>query len=116
MNLHPPKLPAFRRGGRSAGAVLDVVGASARDTGAAAAQAPVREPDDDLAPGVEPRDLGWRSSSHDLKHGLDVVELPTTLPVEVLPGAPQVAVALRSWNGAYCRSQVPALQTLPVPV
>src|SRR5947207_5282841 len=25
-----------------------------------------------------------------------------------------VAVALRSWNGAYCRNQVPDLQTVPV--
>jgi hypothetical protein len=83
MNLHPPKLPALRRGARRAGAMLDA-GHAERDAPAALAQGPVREPDDDLAPGAEPRDLGWRSSSHDLKHGLDVVELPTTLPVEVL--------------------------------
>jgi hypothetical protein len=31
-----------------------------------------------------PPEPSWRGSSYDLKHGLDVVELPTTLPVDVL--------------------------------
>jgi hypothetical protein len=44
---------------------------------------PAREPDPKERPGAaaEPE---WRASSYDLEHGLDVVELPTLLPVEVL--------------------------------
>jgi hypothetical protein len=44
----------------------------------------VGEPEDDIRPGTEPPEASWRGSSYDLKHGLDVVELPTTLPVDVL--------------------------------
>jgi hypothetical protein len=85
MNVNPPKLPAaFRPGARRTVSVLDVGDASAQETGSAPALAPAREPEDDVFPGAEPRELGWRSSSYDLKHGLDVVELPTTLPVDVL--------------------------------
>jgi hypothetical protein len=43
-----------------------------------------REPGDEHALSAESGDAGWRASSYDLKHGLDVVELPTSLPPEVL--------------------------------
>ena len=79
MNFSPPKLPApFRRGVRRA-AATDAASAD----GAGSAQA-VREPEDDIRPGAEPPEPSWRGSSYDLKHGLDVVELPTSLPVDVL--------------------------------
>jgi hypothetical protein len=45
---------------------------------------PAREPDDEHAPAGEGGEAGWRASSYDLKHGLDVVELPTSLPPDVL--------------------------------
>ena len=45
---------------------------------------PAREPEDDIRRGAEPPEPSWRASSFDLKHGLDVVELPTSLPVDVL--------------------------------
>ncbi|HEX4234073.1 MAG TPA: hypothetical protein VH041_07180 [Caldimonas sp.] len=46
---------------------------------------PGREPDDEHAPpAAESGEAGWRASSYDLKHGLDVVELPTSLPPDVL--------------------------------
>ena len=81
MNLSPPKLPApFRRGARRGAAPA---GATDLDAAAGAA-APARDPDPELRSGVEPPELGWRKSSDDLKHGLDVVELPTSLPVDVL--------------------------------
>jgi hypothetical protein len=45
--------------------------------------APVREPDDEHAPAQAP-EAGFRASSYELKRGLEVVELPTSLPPEVL--------------------------------
>ena len=48
-----------------------------------AAPKPAREPDDEHAPG-ESAEAGWRASSYDLQRGLDVVELPTSLPADVL--------------------------------
>ena len=80
MNLGPLKHPApLRRGARRA--PVTARAAAADRSGIAA---PAREPEDDLQLEVEPLEPGWRGSSYDLKHGLDVVELPTTLPVEVL--------------------------------
>jgi hypothetical protein len=48
-----------------------------------AVAAPAREPDDERAP-PEASEAGFRVSSYELKRGLDVVELPTSLPPEVL--------------------------------
>jgi hypothetical protein len=80
MNLTPPKLSApLRRGVRRGAPAPDA--ASAEDPGPAQ---PVREPEDDMRRGAEPPEPSWRASSYDLKHGLDVVDLPTTLPVDVL--------------------------------
>jgi hypothetical protein len=45
--------------------------------------APVREPDDEHAAAQAP-EAGFRVSSYELKRGLEVVELPTSLPPEVL--------------------------------
>ena len=45
--------------------------------------APAREPDDEHAPPQAP-EAGFRISSYELKRGLEVVELPTSLPPEVL--------------------------------
>jgi hypothetical protein len=45
--------------------------------------APAREPDDEHAPPETP-EAGFRVSSYELQRGLDVVELPTSLPPEVL--------------------------------
>jgi hypothetical protein len=45
---------------------------------------PDHEPEAELAAPVESAEAGWRASSYDLKHGLDVVELPTSLPPDVL--------------------------------
>jgi hypothetical protein len=80
MSLSPPKFPSpFRRSARSAS--LAPVPADA-EPGADEVRPPVREPDDeDLAESLEP---GWRASSYELRHGLDVVELPTSLPPDVL--------------------------------
>jgi hypothetical protein len=44
---------------------------------------PAREPDDGHAPPEAP-EAGFRVSSYELRRGLDVVELPTSLPPEVL--------------------------------
>jgi hypothetical protein len=44
---------------------------------------PAREPDDEHAPAQAP-EAGFRVSSYELKRGLEVVELPTSLPPEVL--------------------------------
>jgi hypothetical protein len=44
---------------------------------------PAREPDDEHAPAHAP-EAGFRVSSYELKRGLEVVELPTSLPPEVL--------------------------------
>ena len=80
MNLGPSKLSMpFRRGVRRGPIEPEAI--SAQDPGPAQ---PAREPEDDVRPAAEPPEPGWRGSSYDLKHGLDVVELPTTLPVEVL--------------------------------
>jgi len=80
MNLSPPKLPVpFRRGTRRGVAAPDAV--SADDPGP---PPPAREPEDDIRREGAPPEPSWRGSSYDLKHGLDVVELPTTLPVDVL--------------------------------
>lgn len=43
----------------------------------------VREPDDERVPPEAP-EAGFRASSYELKRGLDVVELPTSLPADVL--------------------------------
>jgi hypothetical protein len=48
-----------------------------------AAVAPARDPQDEHAP-AETAEAGFRASSYDLKRGLDVVELPTSLPADVL--------------------------------
>jgi len=45
--------------------------------------APAREPEDEHAPPQTP-EAGFRISSYELKRGLEVVELPTSLPPEVL--------------------------------
>ena len=45
--------------------------------------AAAREPDDESAPPETP-EAGFRVSSYELKHGLDVVEVSTSLPPEVL--------------------------------
>jgi hypothetical protein len=78
MNIRPAKLPASVRHGVRPGAAAS----AASDAGSV--QSTAREPEDDAGAGADPPDLGWRSSSYDLKHGLDVVELPTTLPADVL--------------------------------
>jgi hypothetical protein len=81
MNLSAPKPPApFRRGARRGAATPEAPDADAA-TGPAL---PAREPEGDVRSGAESPEPGWRSSSYDLRHGLDVVELPTTLPVDVL--------------------------------
>jgi hypothetical protein len=80
MSLSPPKFPSpFRRTAKSAS--LAPAPADA-ERGAEEARASVREPDDEH-PGESP-EPGWRASSYELKHGLDVVELPTSLPPDVL--------------------------------
>jgi len=80
MNLGPTKLSMpFRRGVRRGPTEPDAT--DAEEPGPAR---PACEPEDDVCPGAEPPEPGWRGSSYDLRHGLDVVELPTTLPVDVL--------------------------------
>ena len=80
MNLGPSKLSMpFRRGVRRRPTEPEAT--YAEHSGPAQ---PAREPEDDVRPAAEPPEPGWRGSSYDLRHGLDVVELPTTLPVEVL--------------------------------
>ena len=79
MKLGPPKLPPpFRRDARRSATAPDAAYAD----GAGPAQPP-REPEDDIRRAELP-EPSWRGSSFDLKHGLDVVELPTSLPVDVL--------------------------------
>jgi hypothetical protein len=71
--------PRFRRpGSRPGSAAANAV----QEDGAP--PPPVREPEDEHAPSAESAEPGWRASSYDLKHGLDVVELPTSLPADVL--------------------------------
>lgn len=83
MNLSPPKLQArFRRRIPRDDAVSDPTVVLVEPDGPA--QTPTRATTDGVRPGAESTKLGWRSSSDDLKHGLDVVELPTSLPVDVL--------------------------------
>ena len=48
-----------------------------------AAALPAREPDDEHAR-TAPADAGFRASSYELQRGLDVVELPSSLPADVL--------------------------------
>ncbi len=50
---------------------------------AAAEVTAAREPDDEHAP-AEALEAGFRASSYELKRGLEVVELPTSLPADVL--------------------------------
>jgi hypothetical protein len=79
MTLPKPKLPPLPRAG------LKSAGAASRPPAAPSGEEPpqpAREPDQHGA--SEPADFGWRASSYDLKQGLDVVELPTSLPPEVL--------------------------------
>ena len=79
MKFGSPKLPPpFRRDARRGVTAPDVASAAV----AGPAQPP-REPEDDIRR-AEPPEPSWRGSSFDLKHGLDVVELPTSLPVDVL--------------------------------
>jgi hypothetical protein len=80
MNLSPAKLsvPFVRRVRRA------VAGSDPGAAPAGTAPAPAAEPADEARSVAEAADPGWRSSSYDLKHGLDVVELPTTLPPDVL--------------------------------
>jgi len=80
MNLGPLKHPAPLQGGVRR---RPVAARGAAEDSSGVAPSP-RDPEDDLRPEAEPPEPGWRASSYDLKHGLDVVELPTTLPVEVL--------------------------------
>jgi hypothetical protein len=47
------------------------------------ADTPAREPDDEHAR-ADVADAGFRASSYELQRGLDVVELPTSLPADVL--------------------------------
>lgn len=61
---------------------IDPAAAGAQPAATDAAK-PAREPDDEHA-ASKSAEAGWRASSYDLKHGLDVVELPTSLPADVL--------------------------------
>ena len=81
MPLHKPKFPpSFRRAGRrSGGGPADASPADGED----GSPVPPRDPEAAPAAG-ESAEAGWRASSYDLKHGLDVVELPTSLPADVL--------------------------------
>ena len=81
MTLPKPKVPApFRRAGRNP------AGETARPPAAAAEEAPPKPAHESGGEhgASEPVDIGWRASSYDLKQGLDVVELPTSLPQDVL--------------------------------
>ena len=44
----------------------------------------MRDSEENERAGADAPEPGWRASSYDLEHGLDVVELPTSLPVDVL--------------------------------
>ena len=82
MPLPKPKFPQpFRRRSREpASPAVAVRPAPAADE---APPKPVRELENERAAG-DSAEAGWRASSYDLKHGLDVVELPTSLPADVL--------------------------------
>lgn len=58
-------------------------GAKRRPAAPSPSAATAREPDDGNASPETP-EAGFRVSSYELKRGLDVVELPTSLPPEVL--------------------------------
>ena len=76
----------IRRGSRAVRAALRGRRSTASaqpDSGTGHGEPPVREPEPEHAP-AEVAEPGWRASSYDLKHGLDVVELPTSLPADVL--------------------------------
>lgn len=81
MSLAPPRFPVpFRRTVRR----LHLGTATSLADRPGDADPPLtREPDDE-SDGAAVAEPGWRASSYDLKHGLDVVELPTSLPVDVL--------------------------------
>jgi len=80
MSLSKPKLPApFRRDTPRRGVNPAATPGAVDD----AAPKSAREPDNELAP-AESAEAGWRASSYDLQRGLDVVELPTSLPPDVL--------------------------------
>jgi hypothetical protein len=83
MSLRPIRTAALQRVVSGLRAVAPRADAAAPHR---AASPGAREPDDSdgRAFPLAPPELGWRASSYDLKHGLDVVELPTSLPVEVL--------------------------------
>jgi hypothetical protein len=83
MVLRSHRLLAPLRGLRRSAQAQAQAPAPAADCGEPGPAAPAREPDHDLAASAAP-DLGWRASSYDLQQGLDVVELPTSLPAEVL--------------------------------
>ena len=72
MTLHKPRFPTPFRRPRGRDEDEPVV-----------APPPEREPDDGRA-AADGAEACWRASSYDLKHGLDVVELPTSLPADVL--------------------------------
>jgi hypothetical protein len=79
MTLHKPKFPPLRRPARKPrGAAPPEVSPVVEGPPKAA-----REPHDEDA-SSEPAETGWRASSYDLKQGLDVVELATSLPPDVL--------------------------------
>jgi hypothetical protein len=81
MTLHKPKFPApFGRAGRRAGRDPAVARPRVADE---SAPTPAGGLDDEQA-AAESAEAGWRASSYDLKHGLDVVELPASLPADVL--------------------------------
>ena len=80
MRLPRPHAPRFRRGPNrrpTASAATAFRDSVAPDVPAS------REPDDEHAPAEAPG-AGFRASSYELKRGLDVVELPTSLPADVL--------------------------------
>jgi len=79
MKFGPPKLPPpFRRDARRNVRATDAVSAAVADP-----TKPAREPEDDIRRAEAP-EPSWRGSSFDLKHGLEVVDRPSSLPVDVL--------------------------------
>jgi hypothetical protein len=75
--------PHLSRGSRRDARRRAAASATAPTPIATAEPAPVREPDDEHAP-PEAAEAGFRVSSYELKRGLDVVELATSLPADVL--------------------------------
>lgn len=82
MPLPKPKFAPLRRSGRKSACQP-----SSRPASPSAVEhrslTPAREPGDEHA-ASQPADFGWRVSSYELKQGLDVVELPSSLPPDVL--------------------------------